>query len=475
MFIYTGPWVSTPIATPSPQQLTTLNQVTLWATAIEHAFESYTAKGLSMPQGMRMHTDNATSEGKNNTCMHFAAEQVSHYKSFNVVDLTQFRVGHTHNKLDQRHGTAATTISNEKLLECPEDFKACLDRKVRAPRGRSQNVQIIEATINWKAHYSGLPMLAGHTQTAGKTAAGLEAAHSFRFMRRADVPGDIDSIFSDPPDPDDAVLLVRQYLSDADLIQRPMVFCPVAMYRRLAPPSALAPRSTLSGRQQNEFAKTAAAIVQPPWRMHKASAYLTELIGSNAAGASDKWQAPPITWVFAPSRLEPLPPVLGPDDLSFGERAPAHVVVRPPPRPTAAKSKAAPANQAHQPEPLLDSLPPAPPKRRLRGKQAVRVPPVNAVDLPGELQPAAGTASGVGNPVGGAPVAIAVRAPAATGRRKKLGPLPADMRGVILGCPKCRICVTRCGGCRLKAGLKIDSDAEDESWVWADLMAEDSN
>ena len=48
-------------------------------------------------------------------------------------------------------------------------------------------------------------------------------------------------------------------------------------------------------------------------------------------------------------------------------------------------------------------------------------------------------------------------------RKPRLKPLPDDMRGVKVGCCKCRKCLTGCRECRLKAGL-IMLDGGD--WVW---------
>ena len=54
---------------------------------------------------VRFHTDNAASEGKNLTVFAFAAYLVW-CDAFQSADCTQFIVGHTHNRQDQRIGVA---------------------------------------------------------------------------------------------------------------------------------------------------------------------------------------------------------------------------------------------------------------------------------------------------------------------------------------------------------------------------------
>lgn len=91
-------------------------QCTLISRLLEQCASQLAEQAIAMPSLLRIHTDNATAEGKNQIVMKFAAWLVASGR-FKSVDLTMFRVGHTHNKQDQRFGEVATALSRTRRLE----------------------------------------------------------------------------------------------------------------------------------------------------------------------------------------------------------------------------------------------------------------------------------------------------------------------------------------------------------------------
>ena len=67
----------------------------------------------------------------------------------------------------------------------------------------------------------------------------------------------------------------------------------------------MAARDELSARQLLEFGKTAAKVQERPWCMHRANAYLQNLMRCNEAGYGEHWQTPDIGFVTTPLRLPP--------------------------------------------------------------------------------------------------------------------------------------------------------------------------
>ncbi len=93
-------------------QLTVLSRVL----ELSHTFLSAQADSGAWPSMLRCHTDNATSEGKNQHVMKYMAWMVFR-EAFKSAEMSMFRVGHTHNELDQRFSEVATALSRSQRLE----------------------------------------------------------------------------------------------------------------------------------------------------------------------------------------------------------------------------------------------------------------------------------------------------------------------------------------------------------------------
>ena len=102
---------------------------TCWSRTLEIATKILQERDRQMPDHMRWHTDNAASEGKNITNFCLSAWLVWN-GAFKSCDNTQFTVGHTHNKQDQRIGVMCTGLARQSRLEDPDDVVECI-RKAR--------------------------------------------------------------------------------------------------------------------------------------------------------------------------------------------------------------------------------------------------------------------------------------------------------------------------------------------------------
>ena len=87
------------------------------------------------PRHIRLHVDNATSEGKNNTMAQLLSLMVNR-RLVATTKLSTFRVGHTHNKQDQTHSVVNAALTPANLLQTPTDFTAVVEDKVIATQHR---------------------------------------------------------------------------------------------------------------------------------------------------------------------------------------------------------------------------------------------------------------------------------------------------------------------------------------------------
>ena len=96
-------------------------EVTLCAHMLHLANNSLQRENVPMPSTWSHHTDNATSEGKNQIMAKYSA-YTTHAGYFKCAELTQNSVGHTHNEQDQRHSEGGAKISKAKKLDDPDGF-----------------------------------------------------------------------------------------------------------------------------------------------------------------------------------------------------------------------------------------------------------------------------------------------------------------------------------------------------------------
>ncbi len=98
-------------------------QLTLLSRVLQQSADILAKSGRGLPAVLRAHTDNATSEGKNQTVMKYMAWLVWK-RTFRACEMTMFRVGRTHNKQDQRFGEVAAALARKQELEVAWRYQA---------------------------------------------------------------------------------------------------------------------------------------------------------------------------------------------------------------------------------------------------------------------------------------------------------------------------------------------------------------
>ena len=133
-------------------------QLTLLFATLQRCEAFFAARGKCMPRILRLHTDNATSEGKNQIVLKMLATLV-HRGCFDEAWMTQFRVGHSHWKVDQRFAEVRTVLSNSKELQNPEEFAQAIRSQLKPRQGRSLHVEVLQAALDFKTMVNCLPIV----------------------------------------------------------------------------------------------------------------------------------------------------------------------------------------------------------------------------------------------------------------------------------------------------------------------------
>ena len=158
--------------------------ITLLARAIHKALKHYDEKGWQRPASLRIHSDNAASETKNQLVFRWCAAML-HQNMFMEITVTQFRVGHSHGAPDERFAAVRSILADAIELQDPGDFIEKV--KLLKPRpGRTVSVEQIEGAFDWKSKTDPLDELAlhGHVQTKKQKEHNLEAVHAFSMKQR---------------------------------------------------------------------------------------------------------------------------------------------------------------------------------------------------------------------------------------------------------------------------------------------------
>ena len=117
---------------------------------------------------------------------------------------------------------------------------------------------------------------------------------SKRFLQLRDLPKlklpgwelEIPALFKDTTrHPRDVVMVCKQFWASDQLAQPPLLWCPHSWYAQLRQvPWARRDRNRLSERQVKEYKKTTESVVQKPWCLLRARAYLEKWVADNQAG-----------------------------------------------------------------------------------------------------------------------------------------------------------------------------------------------
>ena len=190
--------------------------LTLVSHVIHQAQAELEQRGVMLPQTLRLHSDNASAELKNQLTRKFCAWLV-HRDLFKEIVLSTFRVGHSHGKIDQRFSECRSVLSESANLESPADFLAAL-QKVKPREGRTLNLEEIHAAVDFEKFFEKLEVcVSAHTQTKAKSQEGLEAAHVFSFQYRKNLPSTgskvTETFPSEQPHARDVIMSCKHYMS----------------------------------------------------------------------------------------------------------------------------------------------------------------------------------------------------------------------------------------------------------------------
>ena len=299
---------------------------------------------------------------------------------------------------------------------------------VRQPAGHEQHIERVGGVLDWKSWFAPLKLdVHGHTRTRRMRQAGVDAIHCFRFVRRENCgrpggwPWPAATCPGDPlGHPCDVWLLGMMHMSSADLSED-LLFCRHSSFECLptSAPGAL-PLLNVDGGTAREFEKTARAVEKEPWRLHRAAAYIRQLIAEPLAPAP-----PSVAWLWGwagrpAGGLEWPTAVVAGDFCGIGEaKTPGALVIE---DGLAPRGKRKRTTECRPPE--------------IEGEAAPAVQPVDDVAAPAVPPPVAG--------VVGAPASVEPPRPA---RRRPTTPLCPG-----LGCAKCRRSRFGCRACKAKLG-----------------------
>jgi len=317
---------------------------------------------------------------------------------------------------------------------------AAIRDNVRPPAGHAQHIEKVGGVLNWKSFFAPLKLdVHGHTRTHRMRQAGVDAIHCFRFVRRENCgrpggwPWPPTTCPEDPLDhPCDVWLLGMMHMSGTALAEN-LLFCRHSSFECLAKsaPDAL-PLLKLDGGMAKEFEKTAKAVEQEPWRLHRAAAYIRQLIAEPPA------PAPPSTswlwhWAGRPGGLEWPTTVVAENLCGIGEdKTPGELAIEDGRAPRTKRKRTTarrpPEGEVAPAEPVADVAAPAVP------------PPTARVDAPASAEDAPASAED-------APASAEPPPPPARRRTRTTTPLCPG-----LGCAKCRRSQLGCRVCKAKLG-----------------------
>lgn len=171
-------------------------QQSLLSRACDIAVEVCSQLQIPLPPRCMILSDNTAKEGRNTGMLLWSSVMVATSR-FREVSLLFWRVGHTHNRLDQRFGVMAAKLATAEALQTPQQYCQFLQENYRPARGVRLVVELWPGSHDWQRLFSPL-----QTQFRGMFGAGggtSDAAHCFRILQAGEVRGlDLPERVEDP-------------------------------------------------------------------------------------------------------------------------------------------------------------------------------------------------------------------------------------------------------------------------------------
>ena len=262
-------------------------QQTVISRCLDLISEELAKRQKGMPRRVILNFDNTSKEGRNSMLLGYAAALVSSGR-VEECTLAMYRVGHTHNRLDQRFGVIANKLSHAECLETPQDYVAYLQENYKAARNLPVHIELLSGVHSWRTLFEPCGFEFAGLQGSKTTA---DAAHVLRVVKRCLVQAAVPNVTCDldqdeEGNPNDPVLLAKHWLCSRQLSQPPTVLfqnLPAIPWQNLRTMPA-APRTVLTAESRKQYEKTAEAVLELPWQLNAASAYLRNWLARNGQG-----------------------------------------------------------------------------------------------------------------------------------------------------------------------------------------------
>lgn len=134
-------------------------QLTIILRTLQIGKDFFDQEGRPMPDKIRLHTDNAVAEGKNQIHMKACALLV-HRQWAKQIIMSQFRVGHTHWKVGQRFSEIRKLLSGIQELQTPDAYANYIRQNLTPRQHRGLHVEILHGVMDFKSWVEPLPVKA---------------------------------------------------------------------------------------------------------------------------------------------------------------------------------------------------------------------------------------------------------------------------------------------------------------------------
>ena len=167
-------------------------QITYIADVVQKTVDDLKIRERVLPRILRVASDNATAETKNQVVLKFLSWLVF-LNVFCAAELAQLRAGHTHNSQYREFSRLATLIARfVHPLEDINDVKNLISEKLKVAHGflHHHKAVLLTGAYDWASWLSTLDCnVQGHTATHQNKVTGKTEVHSFRLVKRKDFEG----------------------------------------------------------------------------------------------------------------------------------------------------------------------------------------------------------------------------------------------------------------------------------------------